>query len=64
LLIFESDVGNSVGNVFARETGAKNILALDEISLNEGEFIDVGEPMYDGLAYPVVIKSLVFGNRD
>jgi len=60
VLIFESDFGNSVGNVFTRETGAKNILALDEISLKEGDFIDVGEPMYDGLAYPVIIKSLVF----
>jgi len=60
VLIFDTDVGNSVGNVLSRETGAENVLALDEISLSEGDFIDVGEPINDGAAYPVVIKSLVF----
>jgi ethanolamine utilization protein EutA len=60
VLIFDTDVGNSVGNILSRETGADNILALDEITLSEGDFIDVGEPINDGAAYPVVIKSLVF----
>ena len=60
VLIFDTDIGNSVGNVLSRETGAENILALDEISLSEGDFIDVGEPINDGAAYPVIIKSLVF----
>jgi len=60
VLIFDTDVGNSVGNVLSRETGAGNVLALDEISLSEGDFIDVGEPINDGAAYPVVVKSLVF----
>jgi ethanolamine utilization protein EutA len=60
VLIFETDVGNSVGNVLARETGLVNVLAIDEISLKEGDFIDVGEPMNEGVTYPVVVKSLVF----
>ncbi|MFH2110007.1 MAG: ethanolamine ammonia-lyase reactivating factor EutA [Candidatus Bathyarchaeota archaeon] len=60
ILIFETDVGNSVGNVLARETGLVNVLAIDEISLKEGDFIDVGEPMNEGVTYPVVVKSLVF----
>ncbi|TRO54120.1 recombinase [Candidatus Bathyarchaeota archaeon] len=60
VLIFETDVGNSVGNVLARETGLANVLAIDEISLKEGDFIDVGEPINEGVTYPVVVKSLVF----
>jgi len=60
VLIFETDVGNSVGNVLARETGVVNVLAIDEISLKEGDFIDVGEPVNEGSTYPVVVKSLVF----
>jgi ethanolamine utilization protein EutA len=60
VLIFETDVGNSVGNVLARETGLVNVLAIDEISLKEGDFIDVGEPINEGVTYPVIVKSLVF----
>jgi len=60
VLIFDTDVGNSVGNVLARETGLVNVLAIDEISLKEGDFIDVGEPINEGVIYPVIVKSLVF----
>jgi ethanolamine utilization protein EutA len=37
-----------------------NVLAIDEISLKEGDFIDVGEPINEGVTYPVIVKSLVF----
>jgi ethanolamine utilization protein EutA len=60
ILVFDSDVGNSVGNVLHRETGTGNVLSIDEISLGEGDFIDVGEPIIGDPVYPVVVKSLVF----
>ena len=61
-LIFQTDIGNSVGNVLKRETGIKNeILAWDEISVKEGDFIDCGEPLFEDRVFPVVIKSLIFG---
>ena len=60
VLIFDTDIANSVGNVMIRETGIENILSIDEIELKEGDFIDVGEPMTDESIYPIVIKSLIF----
>ncbi|MBN2334485.1 ethanolamine ammonia-lyase reactivating factor EutA [Candidatus Bathyarchaeota archaeon] len=60
VLVFDTDIGNSVGNVLRKETGIENILSIDEISLSEGEFIDVGAPLPGGDIYPVIIKSLVF----
>ena len=60
ILVFDTDVGNSVGNVLHRETGTGNVLSIDEISLGEGDFIDVGEPIIGDPVYPVVVKSLVF----
>lgn len=60
ILIFDTDVGNSVGNVIYRETGTINILSIDEIDLKEGDFIDIGEPIIGNPVYPVVVKSLVF----
>jgi ethanolamine utilization protein EutA len=61
ILIFETDIACSVGNVIRRETDLKtNLLSLDELSLKEGDWIDIGEPLVDGQVFPVTVKSLVF----
>ena len=60
IIIFDTDVGNSVGNVLYRETGIGNVLSIDEISLSEGDFIDVGESIIGNPVFPVVVKSLIF----
>jgi len=64
ILIFEKDIACSVGNVIRRETGLKtNLLSLDELLLEEGDWIDIGEPLVAGQVFPVTVKSLVF-NRN
>jgi ethanolamine utilization protein EutA len=61
ILIFETDIACSVGNVIRRETQLKtNLLALDELMLKEGDWIDIGEPLVDGQVFPVTVKSVVF----
>ncbi len=61
ILIFEKDIACSVGNVIRRETSLNtNLLSLDELSLNEGDWIDIGEPLVGRQVFPVTIKSLVF----
>ena len=64
ILIFEKDIACSVGNVIRRETALKtNLLSLDELILEEGDWIDIGEPLVAGQVFPVTVKSLIF-NRD
>jgi len=61
ILIFETDIACSVGNVIRRETQLKtNLLSLDELMLKEGDWVDIGEPLVDGQVFPVTVKSLVF----
>ena len=61
--MFDRDIGNSVGNVMRRETEAeKNIISIDEITVNEGDFLDIDKPKAGGLVVPVVVKNLVFSN--
>ncbi len=61
ILIFEKDIACSVGNVIRRETGLKNnLLSLDELSLNDGDWIDISEPLVGRQVFPVTVKSLVF----
>jgi ethanolamine utilization protein EutA len=61
ILIFQKDIACSVGNVLRRETGLKtNLLSLDELSLNDGDWIDISEPLVGRQVFPVTVKSLVF----
>jgi len=61
MMCFDTDIGNSVGNIMRRETGISNeILSIDEISLNEGDFIDIGAPIIEDVVVPIVVKTLVF----
>lgn len=63
ILIFCSDIACSVGNVIRRETGLKtNLLTLDELELEEGDWIDIGEPLVENQVFPVTVKSLIFHN--
>ncbi len=64
LMCYDTDIGNSVGNVMKRETGVTNeILSIDEISLHEGDFVDIGEPIIENVVVPVVVKTLVFEEK-
>ena len=58
ILIFETDIACSVGNVIRRETDLKtNLLSMDELKLKEGDWIDIGEPLVAGQVYPVTVKT-------
>ena len=60
-LCFDTDIGNSVGNVMKRETGITNeVLSIDEVALSDGDYVDIGEPIIEGVVVPVIIKTLVF----
>jgi len=61
ILVFEKDIACSVGNVIKRETRLNaNLLSLDELSLDDGDWIDIGEPLVGQQVFPVTVKSLVF----
>ncbi|MHA2248916.1 MAG: ethanolamine ammonia-lyase reactivating factor EutA [Candidatus Kariarchaeaceae archaeon] len=64
ILIFARDIGNSVGNVIRRETQiTDNLLCLDELVLQDGDWIDIGAPLVSGQVFPVTVKSLVFQSK-
>lgn len=65
VLIFERDIGNSVGNVIRRETAIKDkLISIDEIAVEEGDWIDIGAPLINGQVVPVTVKSLVFSKNN
>ncbi len=64
ILIFSMDIAKVLGIAIRRKTSVQsNLICLDELVLEAGDFIDIGAPLYSGQAYPITVKSLVF-NKD
>ncbi|HKY09835.1 MAG TPA: ethanolamine ammonia-lyase reactivating factor EutA, partial [Candidatus Binatia bacterium] len=57
-LVFVQNVGQIVGGMLSTKW---NMPCVDEVSLSELDFIDVGEVVPGEGFVPVVIKSLAFG---
>lgn len=61
ILLFQSDIGKMVGLATRQETTIQhNLISLDELNLEEGDWIDIGAPLHNGTVFPVTVKSLVF----
>ncbi|UCE14494.1 MAG: ethanolamine ammonia-lyase reactivating factor EutA [Candidatus Heimdallarchaeota archaeon] len=61
ILLFGMDIARILATTIRRETSIRNnLICLDELILKAGDWIDIGDPLHKGDAYPVTIKSLVF----
>lgn len=60
-ILLEHDFAKALGQALKRRLKTGPILCLDGISVKQGDYIDIGEPIAGGLAYPVTVKTLVFG---
>ncbi len=64
ILLFESDIGKMVGLMTRRETSIQhNLICIDELFLEQGDWIDIGAPLHSGQVFPVTVKSLVFNKE-
>jgi ethanolamine utilization protein EutA len=60
-IVFDTDIGGAVGNLLTREVIPNyDLVSVDEVTLSDLDFIDLGEELEDVHAVPVVVKSLVF----
>ncbi len=63
VVVLEHDIGKVLGQSL-KALGFKNgIVCIDQLVVQEGDYIDVGRPMANGSVVPVVIKSLVFETK-
>lgn len=62
IIILENDAAKVLGQTINRLLEKKeNIISLDGIKVNNGDYIDVGKPLAKGKVVPVIIKTLIFG---
>jgi ethanolamine utilization protein EutA len=64
ILVFAYDFAKLLGITIRDETSiGENLLCLDELQLEAGDWIDIGAPLESTQAFPITVKSLVF-NED
>lgn len=62
LLVIESDIAKAMGQMIRQQQDLKRqVVAIDSIHVEDGEYVDMGKPMMNGMVIPVVVKTLIFG---
>jgi len=57
VVVAEQDVASALGLLLGAPGG---VITVDELAVADGNYIDIGKPLYDGTVVPVVVKTLVF----
>ena len=60
VLVIEQDYAQVLGQTIKQNAPELALVVVDQIQLGEGDFIDIGEPLFDGRVVPVSVKTLVF----
>ena len=61
LVLAYHDIGKALGQLMAPCAPGRAVVSLDGLRAGPNDFLDFGKPVMNGLAVPVVIKTLVFG---
>ncbi|MFQ8890323.1 MAG: ethanolamine ammonia-lyase reactivating factor EutA [Bilophila wadsworthia] len=59
LVALAEDMGKVLGMLRPRLNG-RPLVVLDELKLADGDYLDMGKPLYQGGVVPITIKSLAF----
>ncbi|MEH6850471.1 ethanolamine ammonia-lyase reactivating factor EutA [Bacillus pseudomycoides] len=61
VVIVRHDIAKVLGQtLYALMDGKKEVVCIDSIQVENGDYIDIGKPIANGKVLPVVIKTLVF----
>ena len=60
IVIIKHDYAQALGQTLKGLAGSRPLLIIDQVGLEEGDYIDIGAPLMDGRVVPVVVKTLIF----
>ncbi len=60
VIVTQADYAQVLGQSITQLSASLPLIVVDQIQLGEGDFIDIGEPLFGGSIVPVSVKTLVF----
>ena len=60
IIIVEHDYARVLGQTLKDQMNGRPLLVIDQVGLQEGDYIDIGSPVLDGRAVPLSVKTLIF----
>jgi len=62
LIVLEQDIAKALGILMEKQlSGRRKVACIDGIRVEQGDYVDLGKPILNGLVIPVVVKTLLFG---
>ena len=62
VLLIENDMAKALGQALRiRFQGRRELICIDGVAVQDGDYVDLGAPLLGGLAIPVVVKTLIIG---
>lgn len=63
IVIVENDIAKVLGQTIYKHLGyKKDVLCIDGVTVDNGDYIDIGKPVANGRVVPIIIKTLVFNS--
>lgn len=63
VLIVENDIAKVLGQTLYKQLDfKKEVICIDTINVENGDYIDIGKPLANGRVVPVIIKTLIFNS--
>jgi len=63
IVVLQKDCAKVLGQTMQIRLGPKaEVICIDQVRVDEGDYIDLGKPLMGGRVVPVVVKTLVFEN--
>lgn len=63
IVVVENDVAKVLGQTLNKQLNfEKDVICIDSIKVENGDYIDIGKPLANGRVVPVIIKTLVFNS--
>lgn len=61
MIVVNTDIAKALGQAIdIYLEGKRSVICIDSINVSQGDYVDMGKPILNGVAIPIVVKTLIF----